>query len=209
MGIFGKRRTYTVPTDWPDAANLGLGAGLDVVGITHHADAFRKVHQPNKVLRTVAVLVPKPKNEHDSNAVAVHISGHKVGHLSRADAVTYRQRIDQAVDAYGYAAVWADVEGGGYRTVTLEPQSLGAMSRAAIAKVLDAAGFVTANHDEGTAGYSMRYEDGRYRVFWSGAGGAEREDNVPSMAKALRDAGYKARTTHDDGYAAVSVSGVK
>lgn len=209
MGIFGKRRANTVPTDWPDTANLGLGADVDVVGITHYADDFRKVCEHGKVLRTVAVLVPEPKNEYDPNAVAVYVSGLKVGYLSRADAVFYRGRIDQAVDAHGYAAVWADVDDDGFRAVTLEPRSLGPMSHPGITKVLDAAGIAAANNNEGTPGYSMHGNPyGTYRVFWSGAG-TEHEDVVPSMARALRDAGYDARTNHDAGHAVVDVYGVK
>jgi len=37
------------------------------------------------------VLVPEPTNEHDSNAVRVHIhGGAQVGYLSREDAIAYR-----------------------------------------------------------------------------------------------------------------------
>lgn len=42
-----------------------------------------------------AYLVCENHNPHDSNAVAVLIDGLKVGHLSRGDAVEYRQYIRQ------------------------------------------------------------------------------------------------------------------
>lgn len=47
----------------------------------------------------------------------------------------------------------------------------------------------------------MRYEEVVDRVFWSAAGGAERDDNVPAMAKALRETGYEGRTSPEDGSA--------
>lgn len=44
----------------------------------------------------IAHLIPEPTNEHDSNAVAVHIHGRKVAYLSRDDAIRYRDEMARA-----------------------------------------------------------------------------------------------------------------
>ena len=46
----------------------------------------------------VAQLVPEPKNEYDSNAVAVRVAGGLCGYLSRADAVEFGRIIAQHRD---------------------------------------------------------------------------------------------------------------
>lgn len=43
---------------------------------------------------TTVTLVREPENPYDPNAVAVHISGVKVGHLARADAVLIASVMD-------------------------------------------------------------------------------------------------------------------
>jgi hypothetical protein len=71
-----------------------------VVGESFYLDALRRIVGPNAGraetrirLSVQATLVPEPENPYDRNAVAVHVSGHKVAHLSRAEARRYQRAI--------------------------------------------------------------------------------------------------------------------
>lgn len=73
---------------------------VQVVGESHYQEALKSVcggktkdghHHPCH-----AALVREPRNEHDSNAIAVQIEGRKVGHLSRDDAAKYAAVMDKA-----------------------------------------------------------------------------------------------------------------
>lgn len=66
-----------------------------VVGESHYQDALRatsRVAQIGAEGRRVftAVLVPEPENPYDANAVAIYSTQGKIGHLSRDDALAYR-----------------------------------------------------------------------------------------------------------------------
>jgi hypothetical protein len=208
MGIFGKRKpalTYALPEPWPTAPNLGLGEGVDVVGESYYREAFDAIlflgHDIE--LKTVAVLLPEPHNEYDSNAVAVHVDGHKVGHLSRTDAVKFRTIIDQAVDAYGSAVVWALVERYGGGSVILEPQSMGLrdpMTRRAIQDAIDAA---AEDDEELVTDLGMERRTKGWRLWCSG--GLD-DDDAKALAKALRGRGYAARAQADPEFAGYYVS---
>lgn len=59
-----------------------------------------------------AELVPEPDNSYDAMAVAVHIGGLKVGHLSREDARAYRPYLDEIIGLHGKATAAATITGG-------------------------------------------------------------------------------------------------
>lgn len=96
MGLFRRHQQ-------PQTISASLYDGdveLEVVGESFHTDSLesivRQLAQPRHyvhgklVLPVHAVLKAETDNQHDSNAVAVHVGGMKVGHLSREDAATYR-----------------------------------------------------------------------------------------------------------------------
>ncbi|WP_164887553.1 HIRAN domain-containing protein [Paenirhodobacter populi] len=63
---------------------------FDIVGESYYQDALAAIAGPKTEGGVehvcTARLVPEPSNPHDPNAVAVHIGGRKVGHLSRLAA---------------------------------------------------------------------------------------------------------------------------
>jgi hypothetical protein len=62
----------------------------------------------------VAVLVPEPENPYDPNAIRVDVDGLRIGHLSRADAVRYRDSLPTLMLQHnGYVALNAVVVSGG------------------------------------------------------------------------------------------------
>lgn len=67
---------------------------LEVVGESFHQDELWSLcggtRGGNRIRQgIVGVLVPEPHNEHDRNAIAVHIEGQLVGHLPRDIAARY------------------------------------------------------------------------------------------------------------------------
>jgi hypothetical protein len=64
------------------------------------------------LLDVVAELRPEPDNPYDANAVAVLVDGHKVGHLSKTNALAYRNIIDRAISAHGVATCSGEIRGG-------------------------------------------------------------------------------------------------
>ena len=80
--------------------------GVEVVGESYYHETFE--HIVNKCPQFAALtyltlsLVPESNNEHDANAVAVHVDSKKIGHLSRTDAGRYRDVLrDEASTADG------------------------------------------------------------------------------------------------------------
>jgi hypothetical protein len=63
---------------------------VEIVGESFHTAELKKLYaalpKDDGVAHCWAVLVPEPKNRHDSNAVAVLVNGQKVGYLNRDDA---------------------------------------------------------------------------------------------------------------------------
>ena len=59
----------------------------------------------------MAELVPEPDNEHDPNAICVHINGRCVGYLSRRDAVEMGPAIVDGIEAQGTGMVRAVIAG--------------------------------------------------------------------------------------------------
>lgn len=99
---------------------MGGEADLDVVGESYrqedlwyivggHSDAY--VRHP-----VTAVLVPEYDNEHDANAIAVHIDGLKVGYLPRDLAASYRAGLlGLEARTGGAIALSGLILGGGHR----------------------------------------------------------------------------------------------
>src|SRR6266542_3590930 len=70
------------------------GVEVEVVGESHHDDAFNKITggrtEEGHNFDCVAQLVPEPNNPYDTNAIAIYIDGLTVGHLSRQTAIAYQ-----------------------------------------------------------------------------------------------------------------------
>jgi hypothetical protein len=103
-----------VATPLPKRLRVAIFDGsetLEVVGESHYLDALWTIvgHEFDRTdpvrFETVAVLVPEPDNPYDSNAIAIHVDGLKVGHLSRNDAKRYRGGILKAMESVGGAYV--------------------------------------------------------------------------------------------------------
>ena len=58
-----------------------------------------------------AILRLDDDNPHDANAVSVWIADGKVGHLSREDAVEFREDVELYLDDVEAVAVWAQIRG--------------------------------------------------------------------------------------------------
>jgi hypothetical protein len=92
-----KTMPASVPTGecfhWPE---LG-GFEYSIVGTSFYQDALQEIagEHPGKMarVRTIAHLIPDPKNKFDDKAVRVDIAGHTVGHLSKEDARSFRRRL--------------------------------------------------------------------------------------------------------------------
>lgn len=92
------------------------GYELDIVGESYYLSAFTQLCGPRRArgvnIETLAALRREPNNPHDSNAVGIYIEDLKVGHLSREDAVRYKDLIEQT-NQQGYEAVSpARIKGG-------------------------------------------------------------------------------------------------
>ena len=66
-------------------------------------------------LNVIAVLVPEPTNEYDSNAIAVWVNGFHVGYLSRDNAIGYRPGLLALYQKHGGkpVAMNGEIIGGG------------------------------------------------------------------------------------------------
>jgi hypothetical protein len=94
----------------------------EVAGESHHRAQITRVlartgtrASYGQELETTAVLVRAPTNRHDPNAVEVHVSGERVGHLARADAAMYAPALDRLAAVSCRlevpARVWAVLDG--------------------------------------------------------------------------------------------------
>lgn len=93
---------------------------VEVVGESYHRDSFealRRKHQPDDPDGESfgdAVLTLEDENPHDSQAVAVHLEGYPVGHLSRAMARDFRTAVRRdGLTQYKQFAVGARLYWGG------------------------------------------------------------------------------------------------
>lgn len=102
-----------------------LDEQVEVVGETFHIAGIKKVFRGrglpisgrgSEIDDGVCVLVPEPWNPHDSNAVAVAIEGHQVGHLPAELACDYARPLAELASrgllATGQARIWAKEDSG-------------------------------------------------------------------------------------------------
>jgi hypothetical protein len=168
-------------------------------------DAIRAAVGDRSVVDVVAVLLPEPNNPHGRNAVGVYVAGAKVGHIPSGTSRTMGHVAYDAIARHGVCAVAAQISvGGDWGSVVLEPALQGSLNRANLTMILDQAGFRSRQGPDD--GFTMRQEENRFKVFWSGSDQDGREENVPDMAAALRKAGFKARVAREGGYPYVSVT---
>lgn len=104
-----------------DAVKLLSGVGgVQIVGESHYRAAIDRVvggRRAEGIRMTMwATLVPESDNQYDPSAVAVHLSGAKVGHLSRSDARRYRPSLERVRAAGRSAYCRADLRGGWERS---------------------------------------------------------------------------------------------
>lgn len=91
---------------------------LEVVGEASYQDALWLICggvTGERVRReVVATLVPEPDNTYDPNAISVRVDGHRVGYLSRDNAVRYGPGIRSLMaETNGLVALRAVIAGGG------------------------------------------------------------------------------------------------
>lgn len=122
MGLFSRRKPASAasPPQMPSVLYEG-DESLEVVGESFHQDALTAIARAHGAGRLVdgvrvdilATLLAEPANPYDSNAVAVYIDGHHVGHLSRRDAVLFQPVVMQLTRTCGYVVVRGEIVGGG------------------------------------------------------------------------------------------------
>lgn len=114
MGLFSAIATAFQGTPTYELATRP-GFRVEVVGESYYHDAFMTIlggySRHGYEVETRAVLKPEPHNPHDRNAVAVHIAGKKVGHLSRESAAEFRRALPNVQKAACGAKIT-----GGWRT---------------------------------------------------------------------------------------------
>jgi hypothetical protein len=108
---------------------------FQIVGESHYQEALREIVEasadpgPNWPFKgaqceVCASLVPEDDNPYDDQAVRVEIQGHRVGHLSRADARQYRRIFEknpiplQALIVGGWDHTDRAARGAAYENVT-------------------------------------------------------------------------------------------
>lgn len=83
---------------------------IEIVGESFHEDYIRALRRRYRDRDFEIVLVPEPDNPYDRNAVAVHVDGAPVGHLSRKMAPAWQPMV-AAANAEGFivagtASIW-------------------------------------------------------------------------------------------------------
>lgn len=82
-----------------------------VVGESNYSSALRAIARANGgsgTAYTQAILVPEPENPYDPKAIAVYMSGYKVGYIPREDTESVRQILQVAKEGE-YISVNADL----------------------------------------------------------------------------------------------------
>jgi hypothetical protein len=92
-------------------------AVLEVVGEASYQPALEalggvRTEDGARVREHVALLMPEPNNRYDENAIAVQITGHVVGYLSRENAIAYQPVVRWALGHGRYIACDALLTGG-------------------------------------------------------------------------------------------------
>lgn len=192
-----------LPGVLPTTPNLDFGSAVEVVGESFYGGAVSAATARGR--EHIAVLLHEPHNEFDPKAVAVYLGTEVVGHLSKADLRRCRRPVLAAIKRDGHAAVKALLVGSDNPGVLLCADKVEPFSATGIRLALEQAGFNMPA--ENRAGAAVKQDGQRFRVMWVKSNGGARDSMTTKMAKALRDAGYKARKTSDDGYPVVFVSG--
>ncbi len=101
---------------------LGGRESLEVVGESRHQDALwhivgERPGGPDRIrVNVIGVLRPEPNNPHDEYAVAVVVTDHRVGHLSREDAALMQHAVIRLEREHGRAiGLHGVIAGGGRR----------------------------------------------------------------------------------------------
>ena len=76
---------------------------MEIVGESHYQAALERLAggrtEEGVDVPVRAFFTPEPENPHDPNAVAVTVSGERVGYLSRPSAAVYRGKLGTAVSS--------------------------------------------------------------------------------------------------------------
>ena len=110
-GLFGRKASVQ------SAPRLleNKGYNRNVVGESYHHEALLQIaggySRSGCEIENQATLRLDDANPHDANAVGVWIAGQRVGHLSREDAVSFRQALPEVAEARCGAKIT-----GGWRT---------------------------------------------------------------------------------------------
>ena len=75
---------------------------LDVAGTYYHLDDIRTLKEDGEYVVKYEELVPEPENEADPNAIAVYITGEKVGYVPREKTQAVREIMDRIVQIQGF-----------------------------------------------------------------------------------------------------------
>lgn len=98
---------------WSDDGNFDF----EVVGESFYQDNLRTLagHHGDDFIekQCLAILTPDNANKHDNKAVAVHIDGLQVGHLSSDDARSFRRRLGHKKLTGQSTSADAVIRGGG------------------------------------------------------------------------------------------------
>jgi len=119
LGRSAPEHRFTPASPAPAAVLDGYQT-LEVVGESHYQDALWHLaggRCSERVRCDVrAVLAHEPANLHDSNAIEVTIDGHRVGYLSREDAIVYLPGLQRLTQEHGGPiALQGQIVGGGER----------------------------------------------------------------------------------------------
>lgn len=95
-----KRRANANLPHWPTSNSYEQ----EVVGESYYTENFDRLANwrqgADSVLLTMATLIPDPENKYDSNAIKVVVDGFHIGHLDRASALQYKDRVLDNPDIY-------------------------------------------------------------------------------------------------------------
>ena len=115
--LFRPRQTPPKGTRTAKALLLEGNENVPAVGESHYQPALRSAcgapPEDAVQMECTAALVLEPDNPHDGNAVMVQVNGQQCGHLSRSDALRYRQAMLAAAEKGFVVACRAVIAGRG------------------------------------------------------------------------------------------------
>lgn len=197
----------------PTPYTLTLPRTLNVVGLFAHREHLNLVHERHGgqhgwgSVKLTAQLVPEPTNPYDSNAIAVAADGGVCGHLSKADAVEFRQWVRQAIKSQRIASVAAELVGVDDLVVmALEPARATPMDLVSIARCIEVIydGGEIFETEKDAASLDVRISQTKAgwkigTVYWD-------DSEAKWLAKQLRKHGYSTSARDSDGAWAVTVT---